>query len=425
MKPVLFAGSANKNRRSSNRAKSLKALARLLPFFGALLAAPLSASTYYVSQAGLASLGSSTQLVPGSVSAFNTAGNWSTISGTAGKISPGDTVNLVGNITTSLTVQGSGSAGNPIIILFSPGATMSVPAWAATGAIVVNGRNYITIDGGATGTIGGMNGSPGLVNGIIQNTDNGTNLGNHIDSVGIWAASCDRLIVKNLAIVNLYVRSRGAEQNGYGTCVKYFWNGGAMTFGNSTVTNCIFHDAYIGCSFAYKTATNLTCSYCTAYNCNWGGNAADSEAGATLTGLNVHDNRFYNWTNWDDTSVANSFHHNGFFAWAVHGGGSALTTVRYYNNFIGPNYSTVGDATNHSSSGLFIQYSVYDFAAYNNVFIANANDNPSDGFFFVNPNASVTSTYGIYNNTIVGGTKGIGVNFTPARRGFWNANGDR
>src|SRR5664280_475534 len=41
---------------------------------------------------------------------LNTANNWKGV----GKVSPGDTVHLVGTLTNSLTILASGTAGNPI-----------------------------------------------------------------------------------------------------------------------------------------------------------------------------------------------------------------------------------------------------------------------------------------------------------------------
>src|SRR5690348_11566122 len=67
---------------------------------------------------------------------FNDPNNW--ISGTD-SISPGDIVHLCGTFrgalnSTMLTIQGSGSADNPITILFEPGAVLSAPAWNRNGA---------------------------------------------------------------------------------------------------------------------------------------------------------------------------------------------------------------------------------------------------------------------------------------------------
>jgi hypothetical protein len=93
------------------------------------------ATKYYVAQTAQ---GSNTGADAGNAHSaqwFNTAANWG--SG-AGKINPGDTIHLIGNITSALTVQASGTSGNVTTILFDPGATMSVPAWAGSGAIILS-----------------------------------------------------------------------------------------------------------------------------------------------------------------------------------------------------------------------------------------------------------------------------------------------
>lgn len=80
------------------------------------------------------------------VSFFNAAANWG--SGPA-QIGPGTTAHLCGVITTELTVQGSGTSGSPITILFQPHAQVTLPACDSTnGCVNVRGKSYIIIDGG-------------------------------------------------------------------------------------------------------------------------------------------------------------------------------------------------------------------------------------------------------------------------------------
>ena len=93
-----------------------------------------------------------------SMSWLNTAGSWG---GGGADVDPGDTVRLCGTLTTALTIQGGGSDGSLITILFEPGAKFSAATWT-TPAITNAGYDYIIIDGGT--------------NGIIDATDNGTSL---------------------------------------------------------------------------------------------------------------------------------------------------------------------------------------------------------------------------------------------------------
>ena len=79
------------------------------------------------------------------ISFFNTAGNWGV---GANKISAGDTVYLCGTITTKMTVQAAGSAGNVITISPAPSQTTTFDATGQTGAMLnFAGNQYITLDG--------------------------------------------------------------------------------------------------------------------------------------------------------------------------------------------------------------------------------------------------------------------------------------
>ena len=125
------------------------------------------------------------------VSFFNTSSNWG--NGT-GKISPGTTVHLCGTITSQLVGQGSGTSGSPITIYFEPNAKISMPAGTLMN---MQNENYIVIDGGT--------------NGILENTDNGTNLDNQIAASGIYASGSGNLEIKNLTIQNLYVHTSTSD----------------------------------------------------------------------------------------------------------------------------------------------------------------------------------------------------------------------
>lgn len=328
---------------------------------------------------------------------FNTSGNWANPK-QAGKIGPGDTAHLCGTITSQLTILASGTSGNVITIFFETNAKMSSPAWPSDGAISASRKSYIVIDGGS--------------NGIIENTANGTNLANQVDSIGVWLETPNYTTVQNLAINNLYVRPIGTDPEAYGTGVKILNSGGNTTgYGNNRVTNCSGHDMarFIHLSY-YGDCRNYEFDHLTAYNINWGGAAGAKNSGNDhLTNISVHDNYFHDFVNWDDT-LSNNHHHNGWFTWAVTPG-STVTTIRYYNNKIGPNY---GD---HATSGLFVQGHIDDVMAYNNIFVANSNDNPMNGFIFFDPDASQSGTYRIYNNTVIGGGTGIAFNIRGSGSG--------
>ena len=123
---------------------------------------------------------------------------------TAGKWVAGNTLHICGTITgsggaTAITAAGNGSSGNPITIKFETGAQLDAPYWggnafsSSAGAISCVGHSYITIDGG--------------VNGIIQNTANGTSLANQQASTGVNFLGCAHTEIKNLHVLNIYVHT--------------------------------------------------------------------------------------------------------------------------------------------------------------------------------------------------------------------------
>jgi hypothetical protein len=368
----------------------------------------VSASDIYIAQTsqGLGTGTNASNSFP--VSFFNASANWSSPIKIGGKIGPGDTVHLVGTITSALMFQKGGTpkagAGTgPITLLFEPGAIMTSPAWPnannATGAITVPnnlgaGLGYIIIDGGS--------------NGIIQNTANGTALANKLNSLGVALIETHDSIVRNLTVRNLYVRNGPSnDQHHCGIGVKIFFNGGRNPATNDLVSHCTFHDEFEGVTFIYGTGwTNMELAFSTVYNCNWGGNAADSHNASSLTGLLIHDNDFYDFTNWDDNSVANSNHHNGFYGWAVSGG--RLRDVSYFNNIVGPNFGAT------ATSGIYNSGDIGSILIYNNLFLeSGSNDKPTNGLIYILPNLGSTGTgYKVYNNTFIGGGGGIAINFS-------------
>jgi len=373
---------------------SSKLIPVLISCFWLSIVSVSHAEDFYVAQSALGSNSGTDAADAYGESFFNSAANWSSPTKVVGLIGPGDTVHLVGIITNALTVQASGTPGNVITILFEPGADMSVPVWSSSGAIVLFQDNYITIDGGG--------------NGIIENTANGSNLANKIPSNGIVATECSNVTVQNITIQNLYVRVKGSEQSVSSAGVVFRWNGG-ISFSNDVVNNCTFHDMTIGASMDYGPGcSNFTVSNCTAFNCNWGGNAGDHSNTSTLNGLVIHDNKFYNWDNWTDTSSNNSFHHNGFYGWSEQLGGTArLTNVSAFNNTVGPGFN--GTA---STSGLFFSGNVGNLLVYNNIFTeAAVSDNPADGLIAIWIHDGNQTGYGVYNNTIVGAGNGVGIWF--------------
>ncbi|MGH7996971.1 MAG: choice-of-anchor Q domain-containing protein [Opitutaceae bacterium] len=358
---------------------------------------------YYIAERGSGRADASCPADAAPPSWFNNPTNWGSH---PGQISAGDTVHLRGTLTHSLVFRGGGQPGRPVVLRFDPGANLTAGVWpAATGAIDVDHETNIIIDGGASGIIGGNGGNPALVNGVIRNTENGTELAFREPSIFVRVVESSDVTVENLAFYNLYVRTSRMDE-APASQAKRDWS--AVVFfdqfspsRNMVVTNCIVHDAFSGLFMAYGPGCgNFECSRCTVYRCNWGGNCGDADGNARLDGLSVHDNIFRNFSNWEDLPV-DHYHHDGFYGWAERG---RLTRVRYYNNLVGPDFGS-------ASAGLFCSGNISDVMIYNNVFRENPADHPADGLVYISPNAEVGGDFSVLNNTFLGGGSGVGVNF--------------
>jgi hypothetical protein len=341
-----------------------------------LLAQAAAAKDVYIAQNtqgnGAATNAASAQ----SVSWFNTSANWGSGSG---QISPGDTVHLVGTLTTALTAQSGGAPGSPITILFEPGANLTAPYWSPQ-AISLQSFSYLVVDGG--------------VNGLIQCTANGTALANQAPAAGVGAQG-NNITVQNLIITNIYVRTAGAPDD-MRTAGVGFQNSGLT---NLIVRNCTISWCFVPIWVGWSGTGNgnIQIYSNTLYGFNWGIGAGDQQPHSVLNGLYLHNNVINGMTPWDDPSDLN--HHNGIFTWAVQGG-STLTNLQVYNNLIGPDFGT----PSHATAGIYIsaQNSVIaNPLVYNNVLytVSATYGVPSNGFISL---ALVTGG-AIFNNTTDGG----------------------
>lgn len=347
-------------------------------------------STYYVTESGSGAQNGSNLANAWSVGDFNTSSNWSASIGTVGKISPADTVILNGTISTALNTQGNGSAGNPITILFDIGAKISAPVWGnGAGGINVT-HNYITIDGGA-GSMGGISGNPSTANGIIECTANGTSLANQVTCGGVVGTNALYLTVKNLVISNIYVRTGTVDQNAFGVGVQN--EGPAVSITGFVVTNCIIHDACYGIlADGGDTSNGYTISNNTIYNINWGVRIATRGGSSNLLqNLLLYNNLIYGWTIWDDTTISNSFHHNGIFLQAD---GGLIDGASLYNNKFGP-----GFGGSYQTSAIYFNTGIKNVRIFNNIFFALTGEFCSNGMI-VGQTTQIT-TISIYNNTFL------------------------
>jgi hypothetical protein len=322
-----------------------------------------------------------------SVAWFNSPVNWG--SGST-QIGPGCTVHLCGVVTNSVTFQTGGVAGNPITLLFEPNAKISAPTWTGN---IISGASCITIDGGS--------------NGVIEATSNGTGLAYSNNCVGIYAVCANNLTIRNLAIRNLYVRTKGGEQNGSGVAVINLPTSPPYGYTNMVVTNCVFHDMYIGVSSCYGIGgcANIYVEGCTITNINWGIQCGDVAANSICDKVYIQNNTIGYFSCWDDTAF-DSFHHNAAYCWAQLGSAFYHCTISG-NTVLGyGTYNTSGfyfSGNTGSTIGMVGPVSIY-----NNIF-NDQNGNPANGSIFFLPNAGFSAI--VANNDFLGDAWNVGLDW--------------
>ena len=251
------------------------------------------ATDYYVSEAGGGDGTSASQTF--SMAWLKSNSTWT---GGAGKVNPGDTVHLVGVFTNSLTF-GNGAPGNPVTILFEPGAKLSKRVWGIGINAPIN-SNYahdIIIDGG--------------VNGIIECTDNGLgrSFSNHMNAVEINVIGS--IEIKNLTITNIYFRTNSTDETA--ACQGIVVGG--------TMTNVLIHNNWIemvgnaiivgGCS---GYCTNVQVYSNRMERISWGCFVNASDPGFYGVGFQIWANRMDHFEAWDTPKGSSgAFHQDGIY----------------------------------------------------------------------------------------------------------------
>jgi hypothetical protein len=321
--------------RGCNRAQPFKstALACALGILAALFTGVAFAEDIYITQTAQGSDSGANAANAHSASWFNTSGNWG--SGT-GKIGPGDIVHLCGTLTSSITVQSSGTSGSPITILFEADARMSAPTWSSAVISAVN-KNYVVVDGGT--------------NGIIEATNNGATLANHNNITGV-SVSGQYLEVRNLTIRNLYVRAQDST-DAVGSNAIY------IHASNSSVHNNNITWAENGILWAFAAEQNGSVYSNTIRYISTGIIFGSDSTSATYSNMDIYDNDISDTYVWDQP--ANDFHHDGVHFW---GYGPDVTGLKVHGNYVH------GDWGTHYTTQLYFEGTATGYQVYNNVLVA-------------------------------------------------------
>ncbi len=329
---------------------------------GLLVAAVFLASTTFAADIYVSQSGNGTT---NSLAWLNAASNWNGVI-----IAPGDTIHLVGKFTSQLRIAGSGgTAGNPITILFEPGAKFSKPFWGSGAGCAIyrnSASSYLTIDGG--------------IDGLIENTSNGMFNTYSNDTGGLWLQCASEVEVKNLTVSNLYYRVASKECSA---------SGAGITLSCNNATNVLLHNCKVdmvgnGITLTYggnntniQVYSNTITRISFGIFINTGVVPLRTDAGNTY-GMQIWGNRIDRFENWDPMQgpCAGQYHNCGI-KWEgaedvvnnLHS--NTNRAMRVHANHIGPSMP-IGTAYIVATPNNF-QYGFPDCMIYNNLLVEGTN----------------------------------------------------
>ena len=333
------------------------------------------ANDIYVSQAG-----------GGSGSSCSSARGVATLS--SGDWVGGNTIHLCGVISTAVTAQGSGSSGNVIKLLFEPGARISLPYCPATGCLQIDGRSYITVDGGLP--CGPSVTNKASCNGVIEATANGSALANRVaDSIGVRLNNVTNVEVKNLMIRNMYVHTSPSDTTPSAprpSCVEIPGTASQIRIHDNTM-----HDA-LWCANILSSAPADHIYWYENETYNTGHAYAVGVTAQTDDSIYIHDNYDHDHANWDTNGCV--YHNDGIHAFQTAGG--RITNLFEYNNVFAGNWGSCPTAMIYTEGVSFTLW------AFNNVGLGQ-NTGPIGNGCFTLTVGPLGSSYA-YNNTCIMGT---------------------
>ena len=311
---------------------------------------------------------------------FNTAGSWGN---GAAQIGAGTVVHLCGAWTGAansvlLTFQGSGAPGSPIELLFEAGASLQAPYFKSGygtgtgGAINLNGKSNLIIDGGATcGEVGGSPVNVSNCNGVIQNTANGTVLTYQLGSSAIYSSGSPHNVeIRNLVIKNMYLRvdpqNNSAAADGGGVYGIYFDH--ADFSGLNIHHNNIQNNARgTVLDFEGTNVSGVTIANNYVADAGWHISIAGYGNGTAVGNIQIHDNEITDWHNW--LTPTGAFHSNGIMIFnsclPTQTCSAGDTSSNIYNNYIHGDM-TGGKPLYNSSGFISPQDNTSGFRIFNN-----------------------------------------------------------
>ena len=341
---------------------------------------------------------------------FNRAANWHSPAKIAGRIGQGDTVNLVGTLSTSLIIQGNGTPNAPITILFEEGAKLSASAWdtGPRSAMFADSKSCITIDGNGTG--------------IVECIANGDGLAHRrpacaIDLVG--SPTTRNWMIKNLIVRNLYVHLFGSD-----SAPRLCRGISCMDISNVEISGCSVDNACTGISLSTENV-RLVCDLKVHDNiisaCSTGVMVALGADGTSIENVSLRHNTVTMGRNWYDPADRN--HLDGFHVFGRPATDDAIVHLDVSSNRIN------GDPSGHCTAGIYLEYEVISPTVCNNS-LADETNHPSAGYVDIKriSGRRAQSNPLISHNTIIGvssknsGGNAIYLDTTPNDRVRINGN---
>jgi hypothetical protein len=308
-----------------------KAQRLALAVFAVAVITSASAKDIYIAQDGLGALNGLDAANAFSLAALN---RWT-------NVVPGDTLHLIGVLTNTLRIGGSGTPGTPITLRFEPGAKFSAPTWKTPIISGAGTLNNIIIDGGGAG--------------IMEATDNGNgktyaNGSSFTSAIDLWGGA--NIEIKNLVIRDLYLRTSNSSD-----CNISLFPGGIRLGGS--LTNCSIHNCLItNVGNGIVAGANGVNSYCTnlqmysnvCWHTSWGIGSYCNGSNSATWDTRIWANIINSDTNWD--GCLGSLHSDGIASGVPSGSFPATNHhMRVYRNVFGPDVGAQTTAAMFMESG--------------------------------------------------------------------------
>lgn len=313
-------------------------------------------------------------------------------------------MHLCGTMTSELVVQGSGTSGNPITIVFESGAAVHIsPGADSSGAVNLGGASYITLDGGAGQPCGwdtATNLSEGTCNGQIENmlygssgatcpggacTTQPSNTGCPGDA--LIQGSGSNIEIRNLNIGPAYVHT-STSNDGHGTPGICEDNGNNWNIHDNKLHDGGWHTVIVASS---GTRSGISITNNELYN---NGHNVAVGVTSTLNGFTMSGNYCHDMNNWDTSS--DSWHNN-----CIHG--YTNTSGQTMTNFTVNNNIMTGHMGQTATGQIFFECNggtATNFAIFNNV-LGNLDTSSSAAERLIDLSCA-TNNFWVYNNTEIG-----------------------